>query len=213
MKRFKILGIIAILIIAVDAVLYFTNNWNDISQGWNDGQKVAQSQWEGNNQSSDWGRVIIDVFPDETIVQDSLMNTKLDKHLPYRISQITTDITVPQWGILFTILLALTLPALLIGFICLIKLLITVAKKDVFNPNNSWRIRLFAYSLFAYHFIGTLYEWYLNNQVLAQISLPGYELAHHAVFAGEWSMIVTIVLFAEVFAVAIKIKEEQDLTI
>lgn len=212
MKKFKILGIIAILVIAMDAVLYFVGNWNDISTGYMEGWESARNV-QSMGVPSQWDWVTLEAYADESIPLDSLTNTQMQTQVPYKVTQIHTQIKAPLWRAFFLIGLAFILPALVCGFVCLARLLIAVARKDVFHDRNIWRIRCFAYSLFAYHLWGTAYEWCMGHYALAQTSLPGYELASNSSFSGEWTMVMTIVLFTEIFAAAVRIKEEQDLTI
>ena len=58
-----------------------------------------------------------------------------------------------------------------------------------------------------------LFEWLLERDAMSQLSIPGYQVVgiEHTVY--DFSSFFVIVLLAEVYAVAVKIKEEQDLTI
>lgn len=216
MKKFKILGTIAIIVISIDIILYFIGNWNDISTSFWEGYHSTDNLYNTeevilpHNMES----VTLNVYPTaEMNTSDSLINKRLERNMPYKVTQVKTPIVPPLWAILFMFPLFLVVPTFLYGFICLIQLLLAIARKDIFNPQNIRRIRWFAYSLFAYSFLGTLFEWCLGEYAINQIDFPGYQLINNSSFTGEWCMIATIVLFAEIFAVAVKIKEEQDLTI
>lgn len=210
MRKFKILGIVAILVIFTDIVLYFVGNWNDISGSFMDGwNSVDRETMLPPNTSP----VTLNVYQTEQVATDSIMNKELGKSMPYTISQIQTRYQTPMWQSLCLLPLLLVCLAFFIGFFQLIALLIAIAKKDIFNPLNIARIRWFAYSLFAYALTGSIFEWVVDRTAISQIDLPGYEFINSYTFTGEWSMVITIVLFAEIFAQAVKIKEEQDLTI
>jgi len=57
-----------------------------------------------------------------------------------------------------------------------------------------------------------LIEWLNNMEIVKQIELVGYEVSGVKT-AVSWTLLVIIILFTEIFAVGVKIKEEQDLTI
>ena len=216
MKKFKMLGFIAIIVIIIDSVLYCTSNWHDISNSFKEGYNHADRihSTEKTELPRNAETTTFHVYPiNEEIVTDTLMNKRIGKYVPYKTTQIETVIIPPIWITFFILPMILVVPAFIYGFIGLIRLLISITRKDIFNPKNIWRIRWFAYSLFAYSFLGTLLEWCLGKNAISQIDLPGYELINYSSFTGEWSMVVTIILFAEIFATAVKIKEEQDLTI
>lgn len=216
MKKFKILATIAIIVISIDVILYFISNWNDISTSFNEGRNSANNLYNTEKATLPhyMENVTLSVYPTaETITSDSLINKRLERNMPYKVTQVRTQIVSPLWSILFIFPLFFAMPAFLYGFICLIQLLLAIARKDIFNPKNIGRIRWFAYSLFAYSFLGTLLEWCLGEYAINQIDFPGYQLINNSSFTGEWCMVATIVLFAEIFAAAVKIKEEQDLTI
>lgn len=210
MKKFKILGVVAILVIFTDIVLYFVGNWNDISGSFmEDYNSVNRETMLPPNTTP----VTLNVYQTEQLTTDSIINKELGKPIPYTISQIQTRYKTPVWEGLCLIPLVLVSLAFFIGFFQLIVLLIAIAQKDIFNPLNIIRIRWFAYSLFAYALAGSIFEWAVDRTAASQIDLPGYEFLSNYTFTGEWSMVITIVLFAEIFAQAVKIKEEQDLTI
>lgn len=216
MRKFKILGFIAILVIVIDIILYFTSNWNDISTSFREGYNDARETYntEETIRPHNIESVTINVYSiDETSVPDSLVNRHMGENVPYKITQVRTDIVSPIWAMLFMVFMFFIAPASVYGFICLIRLLLSITRKDIFNPKNIWRIRWFAYPLFAYSMIGNLFEWCIGAYAISQIDFPGYKLINSSSFTGEWYMVVTIVLFAEIFAMAVKIKEEQDLTI
>ena len=90
---------------------------------------------------------------------------------------------------------------------------IRIAKRDVFSRRNVWWIRWFAYGNAGLYLLVMLFEWLLERDAMSQLSIPGYQVVgiEHTVY--DFSSFFVIVLLAEVYAVAVKIKEEQDLTI
>lgn len=94
----------------------------------------------------------------------------------------------------------------------MIRLLIAISKRDVFSNTNVIRIRVFTYSLVFFQFLNSLLEWLDYLEVTKQIALKGYEIKGFHLSA-DWTLLVIMILFTEIFAVGVKIKEEQELTI
>ena len=46
-----------------------------------------------------------------------------------------------------------------------------------------------------------------------QISIPGYKIISYVGYSPDWVAIHLPILYAEIFAIGVKMKEEQDLTI
>lgn len=63
------------------------------------------------------------------------------------------------------------------------------------------------------HFPLVLLDWSIEQAVLAQVSLPGYQVTGVTPIPLQWESVILIVLLTEIFATAVKIKEENDLTI
>ena len=100
----------------------------------------------------------------------------------------------------------------LYGIYCLIRLVIAVLRGSVFTRKNVRRMRIFVYSTLL---LGVLFELmsyasYLN--VTAHVAIPGYEVAYGGL-EYTWLPYLLLALFTEIFAIGVKLKEEQDLTI
>lgn len=211
MKKFRVLGIISIIIIIAQIVGLFGDFSQGVSDGWNHAEQVKSDSISENPYKVSYAFVNVRQLEnrDEQKVENSLFN----KDIPYSISTINTYVEASTWH---NILEMLTLPwafAFLFGFYCLIRFLIDISKRQVFTDKNVYRIRWFAYSYIGGEFLMTLTSWLKEQAAVAQISLPGYELISNALTEADWISMIVIILFTEIFAVGTKIKEEQDLTI
>ena len=96
---------------------------------------------------------------------------------------------------------------------CFIRLILSIRKKDLFNPSNVFRVRLISATIIVASIIKTLAQ-YINYDIATHsIQLSGYQVESVQI---PWSMFLSALLlaiFAEIYAQAIKLKEEQDLTI
>lgn len=204
MKKIKIIGIITILVILCENVLTFSEGVESFKQG--------QNSARGNGTASTAGFYSVDVKPTAEM-QDSLYNAKRGHNVPYAITRVETYADFPGWVMLITPLIFIAGLCYLYGFYCLIRLLISVSRREVFTGKNVFRLRLFAYSQAAAMGLIWLFDWVSNHYVVQQLQMPGYEVKSGAAFSVEWMLLMLVILFAEIFAVGVKIKEEQDLTI
>ena len=204
MKKIKIIGIITIVVILCENILTFSDGVNSFKEGWNSAR--------GSKRVSTAKLYAVDVQPTAEM-QDSLYNTKMGCNVPYVITRVEAYADFPGWVMLIMPFAFIASLCYLYGFYCLIRLLISVSRREVFTGKNVLRLRIFAYSQAAAIGLIWLYEWVSNHYVVQQLQLPGYEVKSGTGFSVEWMLLMLIILFAEIFAVGVKIKEEQDLTI
>lgn len=136
----------------------------------------------------------------------------MDENLPYKIDKVSVAIVPSTWSSIVFCFGAFAVLAILAGIYCLIRVLISISKRNVFTHDNVVRMRVFTYSLLAFSILNALMEWLNYIEVVKQVSLPGYEIKGFSM-SEDWVSLVVIVLFTEIFAVGVKMKEEQDLTI
>lgn len=133
--------------------------------------------------------------------------------LPYTVESITIEnITPPIWS---WILMVLSVPLVLFflfGIYCVGRLIVSVLRGSIFTKRNVSRMRYFVYSLLVFGILMELHQWILYQSVAPQITLEGYEVASYSL-TGAWFGYIMLALFTEIFAVGVKLKEEQDLTI
>lgn len=205
MKKFRILGILAILVIALEFIFSITTSWQDASGSFMEG-------YNSTYRSNPYRSVTVAVRPLETTRLDSLTNNFTKENVPYKISEVDVPIISSVWSLIIMIVGGVSAFAVLGGVYCLIRLLIAISKRNVFLQANVVRIRIFTYSLVLFQFLNSLIEWLDHLEVTKQIALKGYEIKDFHLSA-DWTLLVVMVLFTEIFAVGVKIKEEQDLTV
>ena len=215
MNKVRIIGIIAIIAIIVNIIGSLDDEWRSFKEGWKEGDRHALETLEPGRRIIPHNAVQVQLkvepLPGSTI--DSLCNNSVDWPLPYKVSKIKTYAKPSPWYILF---MGLIIPGMLcffIGFYFFIRLLISISRREVFTATNVWRIRWFAYSSAILKILIAIIEWFTGSAAMEQINLPGYEIISYTGASTDWIAVVIPVLFAEIFAVGVKIKEEQDLTI
>ena len=207
MKKFKILGIIAIIAMAANFFLNFEDGWSSFLEGYHEGARTYKSV------PDNLYRVSLEVKPLESIANDSIFNQVAGQKVPYWTSEITTYTQPSLWITLVMIISALSMFAFIIGFYLFIRFLLEVSKRNVFCEANVWRIRFFVYSYTAIVVSMELFAWIAGGAAIAQTQIPGYQIIDHAEASPEWTPVIMMIILAECFAIGVKMKEEQDLTI
>lgn len=213
MKHISILGILAIFAIALNIFFAIGSNLKDFKQGFEDGQKAGSTY--GTQADSHVFRAEVRVTPISS-PSDSL-NLQLPGEtirMPYQVSEITCLIEETPTMLATIIFAALAIIVLSVYAVyCLIRVLIRITRQDIFSRRNIWWLRWIAYSQLAFTLISHLLNWSIEQAVLAQVSLPGYQVTGVTPIPLQWDSAILIVLLTEIFATAVKIKEENDLTI
>ena len=207
MKKFRILGIIAIIAMAANFILNFEDGWSSFLEGYHEGARTYKSV------PDNLYRVSLEVKPLESIANDSIFNQVAGQKVPYWTSEITTYTQPSLWITFVMIISALSMFAFIIGFYLFVRFLLEVSKRNVFCEANVWRIRFFVYSYTAIVVSMELFAWIAGGAAIAQTQIPGYQIIDHAEASPEWTPVIMMIILAECFAIGVKMKEEQDLTI
>lgn len=115
MKKFRILGIIAIIAILANFIGGLDEDWKDFKKGFEEGQSGATEMYESGHHMIT--RVKLNVKPLSGTTVDSLNNNRVDSPLPYTVTEIETYAKPSAWYIL---VIGLAIPGLfffLIGFL------------------------------------------------------------------------------------------------
>ena len=207
MKKFRILGVISIIAMVVGIAI----NFDDGLRSFNEGRKEGENSYK--SIPDNLYRVSLEVVPIEGTTNDSIFNEVAERKLPYQVSEITTYTQPSQWITLVMILTAFSMFAFIFGFCFFVRFLIEVSKRNVFCEANVWRIRFFVYSYTAIIVSMELFAWIAGSAALAQTHIPGFQIIDHAEASPAWLPVIMMIILAECFAIGVKMKEEQDLTI
>ena len=207
MKKFKILGIIAIIAMVANIAINFESGWRSFKKGYEEG---ARSH---NTIPDNLYPISLEVVPIEKTANDSIFNPMAERKIPYQVSEITTYTQPSKWITLVMIISGLSMFAFIFGFCFFICFLVQVSKRNVFCEANVWRIRFFVYSYTAIVISMELFAWIAGNAAVAQTQIPGYQIINHAEASPAWLPVIMMIILAECFAIGVKMKEEQDLTI
>ncbi len=132
----------------------------------------------------------------------------------YRKSSIVTPVEVSTASMIFSAFFILVLlVATITGINCLIRFIIDIKKGHIFTHKNIKRMRLLSLCLFL-GFLFVNYNSYIGYIAAKKVlMIPGYVIDDFQLKWGVLWVVVIFALFAEVFAIGLRLKEEQDLTI
>lgn len=148
---------------------------------------------------------------------DSVYNEKSGTYIPATYAQMVILLPTQTniWLSLFSqMFLAFSLIPALLAIVLFTKLIVSINKSDIFNWKNVSRLRWIGGSLIL-NFLCTAIPLFIAGYELSEVfALRGYSL-HQADLVSTTTLVLGIasLIVAEVFAIGLKMKEEQDLTI
>lgn len=154
---------------------------------------------------------------DPNTFTDTIYNTLTDTYLPVQYN--TLSIKAPQtqqqgwFSFLEGLAVCISCIAALMLLITFISLIVVIHKSIIFAWSNVFRLRLMGYCTLAIY-LGNMIAHYIHNkEITALFSTPGYTIikeqaSYSLVFIG-----LGLVLMAEIFAIGLRLQEEQELTI
>lgn len=213
MKRIKVLGIVIFTIFVVINLMDFTKGVRD---SMNEDIEAIPSQVSDMDKSSafSWTNVSVYQKKDKPLPQLDAVNPDGEKvSLPYAINDVAVPIYASEvWvgcSMLVTFVFAL---GFIYGFYCLIRMYISTCKGEILTRRNARRLRIFVYSMFALAVEVNVINYINYRMAVAQLSfenmgISGFHLKY------EITDMLVLILLTEIFAFAVKLKEEQELTV
>ena len=203
MKKIKILALLAVL-------MFIVQDLTDMTRGFSDGWRDAKEGTEFGGMPS----TLFVVRPTEALVPDTLQGRVSGVKVPFWATQVEAQGKVdPSVAMKVTRIVLIPVGLLMFyGIYCLIRLIVSVVQGSVFTRKNVRRMRFFVYGAMSATLIVELERWLAYRNAVEHVLLPGYELVYSGL-KYDWLFFLLLALFTEIFAVGVKIKEEQDLTI
>lgn len=94
------------------------------------------------------------------------------------------------------------------GVYCLIRVLICITRQDIFSRRNIRWLRWIAYGQLAVTSLSFLLDWSIEQAVLAQVSLPGYQVTGVTPIPLQWDSVILIVLLTEILPQPSRLKKK-----
>ena len=152
------------------------------------------------------------------IFQDSVYNEKTGTYIPatYSGMAISVDTKPTVWEVILNKFLFFFLQFGMYtwAIVLFLRLIISINKSDIFNWKNVRRLRRMGIALIV-GFSCSFLSAYLSNRSVSEVfSLHGYDLGISEVVGTTMLVLgLSSLIVGEVFAIGLKMKEEQDLTI
>lgn len=151
----------------------------------------------------------------DPVVIDSVFNEKKGIWLPVQTERVAVVIEDGLSGLLtnllFVVVSLFTIPTLII---CFYKIIKSVKNAVVFDRKNISRFRIMGLSFFALWFVFNLHNFVISWDLFSILNETEYSLVRGGL--RDISILVYALisfLSAEILAVGLRLKEEQDLTI
>lgn len=160
----------------------------------------------------------IALFPEGyPILIDSVLNEKAGEYVPAMYSQMIVSVkTEPSRWQKFTMkfMSFVYLFTVLFAIFVFVRLIISINKSDIFDWKNVRRLRWLGGSLILC-FICELIPAYMTSAIVSEVfSLKGYSFNLSELFTITNLVLgISALIVGEVFAIGLRMKEEQDLTI
>ena len=202
MKAIKILAVLALVMFVVAEV---GDGFRGFMDGWNSADEQAALKMHT--------PFTLNLEAENALVLDTLKNQVDGKLLPYVMDCVEVDgLKYPAWfGWGWLLIMPFALLGLY-GFYCVVRVILSVSRGEVFTQENVRRMRFFAYPALVGVFILELHQRMLYDYMASQVMLEGYQVANYAQHSSLFCYAM-LALFTEIFAAGVKLKEEQDLTI
>ena len=210
-RRLNILCLLVVLVLSYS--LLETGYY--VIVGLNAGIEMSQTP-EGLKQAA--GMKAVSLAPsDFSQLQDSVYNVKTNSYVPAMYGQLVVSVPVEknfQSMLIAFAIQMLGIVASVIAVIMFIKLIVSINRSLIFDWRNVRRLRWLGIMLILHYLCGLLPFLMAGWELEAVFALRGYTL-HQSSLASILTLVLGIVslIVAEVFAIGLKMKEEQDLTI
>lgn len=189
-------------------VVFIGSVVTDMFSGFMDGWNEAGDQKDFHALPS----VSLLVRADDTLPADTLISAAQDTPMYCNTSEVSVQgFRSTKWRWVSFLLFPAGLFALY-GFYSVARLVLTATKGEVFVHKNVRRMRIFVYALISVSLLFELQQWGIYHDLASQVRLEGYEVLPYS-FKYAWFNYMLLALFTEIFAIGVKIKEEQDLTV
>lgn len=214
--RVNIFCILIFMAIGASLIHSLKNSWQDMAwafqQGWEDADQSTEYNFTSSN-------VFLSLRPDVIgHYSDSVYNQATGKWLPlqYRDIVVQTEKQAnPAWKSVVVTLLAFAILILwIIQLVTFVKLIRAINRSVVFAWPNVMKLKVIGYSMVAAFVSNALFTSLNKAASLVEIRIEEYTLYNSTLWEFGWLIPgLSVLLIAEIFAIGLRMKEEQDLTI
>ena len=207
-------------------MIFLTIGWSVVNYIYDEKEDVVEGFVEGQNMARDmhgdktpFTSVFLTMRPDGIgQYPDSLYNNASGKYMPAQYRQVVVkvkDHAYTGWHIaLYTIMALFALISIVVMAVCFLKLVYAINKSRIFDWKNVLKLRMIGIAMLVFFVSDAIISYMVYYMNVAQIDIKGYIVQSTGM--SDFSLLLPaliILLIAEIFAMGLRLKEEQDLTI
>lgn len=221
-RRLNILCVLVMLVLGYSvlesAYLMGRGFGEGLAIGMNMVKKEKGKTPDVNKLNNVYGMKAIALMPNNfTGYTDSVYNEKSATYVPAVYNQMVVIVPTKSdiWGMLVPqLFILISLFTTLLTIVLFVKLIVSINKSDTFNWKNVYTLRWIGGSLILSYFCIAIPAYIAGYQLSEVFALRGYSL-HQSDLTSVTTLVlgITSLIVAEVFAIGLRLKEEQDLTI
>lgn len=219
-KRLNIITAILGLAFCLHTFSYFADEWYTFASSFMEGYRDGSNAWEKEDTGQEQKTTLyLSVVPEKYgVLVDSVYNAKTEAWLPNRITSmavtIDKDDSIRKMDYITMAIGFVAMAIILVILFFFIDLILSVNHSVIFDKANIRSLRIIGTALLLLFLLTSCIEWFDLQTIRSLIEVPGYSITGGAVYSAT-SLILGIVSFliAEIFAIGLRLKEEQDLTI
>lgn len=212
-RRVNIICTLIFLAISFSLISSFVNSLSAMKAGFVEGQNMAEQEKDHDSSA------FLTLAPtDESEYPDSLYNNVTQRWMP--ASHSTTLVRIPvsdvnkQHWVITGLLATVFTVSILTFLIVFLRIIIAINKSVIFDWSNVRKLRIAGACLLVSFISGCLTQYLMIASYSKIIDIPGYIISQRDTFDSSfliWGLISLLV--AEVFAVGLRLQEDQELTI
>lgn len=196
MKMIKLLALLVVLFWLGDTFL----SWWDFAAGYNDAM-VSRDPIAH-----------LSVRPTDVQGCDSVFNKVMERKVECTATSVRVGVKPSPVHYVWTVVTLLVCLFFLYGCWCIFRLIMRVLGGEVFTRGNIRRMRFFVYSTLLLYLMMEVNLYMDYHLAASQVELTDFAVLPYSPKYIRPSYLL-LALFTEIFAVGVKMKEEQDLTI
>lgn len=214
-KRLNLVTFLIGIAVGISLWNFIKKEFNDMSSSFMEGYSEGYNR---DNYSTHWESCYLVLEPKEfSAMPDSVYNKKTGEWVPARVMETYVRVPIENRTGLEMLWLFPCIIALIVGFFMVvfnfIAMIISVNKSIIFDWINVKRLRRVGIGFILLFVVVGGVNFYHNNMTSKLIEIENYNIITYSL-NGDYLMFGMIAfLIAEIFAVGLRLKEEQELTI
>lgn len=217
--KLNILCTLIFVAIIVSFVNYCYNNYREMTWSFMRGVEQGYESTQVTKKTDPKEYRYLDIEPlNISRFTDSIYNDKTQQWVPMQYKKIVIEENVTTLGGWEMFGCGLMVVFISVSFLCqmfaFVFLMISLNNNVIFDWKNVFKLRFIGYAMLVSFVANAIFTYIHYTDVLTHVSIPGYMLKNFDMW--NFSLLLPglgVLLIAEIFAVGLRLKEEQDLTV